>query len=304
MRSWKPQAGIGRWIALTVMLAALTGVAVLGREVLRAVLQPPEQWPVDAGLYLRIIGLLGLLVLAGIAAYRFAGAMSMRYSVDRNAVYVSWLGNRVVIPLAQIELIERGIPRGYRLQLFLRSFGYYHGQLRLEDGRRLHLLTPTAPARSLVIYTASDAYAIAPDDAEAFMADLEQRRRLGAIQQLTPAFNSGRLFLYAFWGDPLVKAALLAAVALNLLLLGFLMVRYPTLEPLVEMRFTAAGEVAELRPRHQVLFTPMAATVILLLNAGLGLMLYRREQLGARMLQLGSLLVQILFGVAALSIIT
>ncbi|NJM06551.1 hypothetical protein HC891_10710 [Candidatus Gracilibacteria bacterium] len=304
MRTWKPHAAFGRWIALLVLIVALGGVIVLANELLRAVLQPPEQWPIDADLYLRILGLLGLLVLSGMATYRFAGALSMRYAVDRNAVYVTWLGNRVVIPLAQIELIERGVTGKNALQFVMRSFGYYHGQMRLDDGRTLHLLTPISPARSLVIYTASDAYAIAPDDADAFMADLEQRRRLGAIQQLTPAFDSGRLFLYAFWGDPVVKATLIAAIGLNLLLLGFLMVRYPGLEPLVEMRFTAAGDVAELRPRHQVLFTPMAASVILLLNAGLGLMLYKREQVGARMLQFGSLLVQVLFSIAALSIIT
>jgi hypothetical protein len=304
MRTWKPQAAFGRWIALIVLIGALGGAVALASELLRTVLQPPEQWPIDGDLYLRILGLLGLLVLAGVALYRFAGALSMRYAVDRNAVYVTWLGNRVVIPLTQIEAIDRGVLEHNTLQFFLRSFGYYHGQIRLEDERRLHLLTTVSPTRSLVIYTASDAYAIAPDDVDAFTADLEQRRRLGAIQQLAPTFNSGRLFLYAFWSDPIVRAALLAAITLNLLLLGFLMVRYPGLDPFVEMRFTAAGEVAEMRPRHQVLFTPMAASVILLLNAGLGLMLYKREQVGARLLQFGSLLVQVLFGVAALSIIT
>jgi hypothetical protein len=88
-----------------------------------------------------------------------------------------------------------------------------------------------------------------------------------------------------------------------LLLLGILAARYPYLAEIIEMRFTAAGQVMELRPRHQVLFLPLAAFVLSLLNAGLGVSFYRRDRTGAQLLQLGSIVIQILFGVAILSII-
>jgi hypothetical protein len=52
-----------------------------------------------------------------------------------------------------------------------------------------------------------------------------------------------------------------------------------------------------------VLFLPLAAFVVSLLNTGVGLTIYAREQAGARMLQLGSVLVQVLFAIAVLSIL-
>jgi hypothetical protein len=100
-----------------------------------------------------------------------------------------------------------------------------------------------------------------------------------------------------------VRILLLIAFACNLLVLALLAARYPELSPTVQMRFNAAGEVAALRPRHQVLFLPLAAFGLGLLNTGLGLLLYRREQLGARLLQGASVLVQVLFGIAVFTII-
>ena len=69
------------------------------------------------------------------------------------------------------------------------------------------------------------------------------------------------------------------------------------------MRFNAAGEVTELRPRHQILFLPLASFGLILLNMGLGLIIYRREKTGARVLQIASVLMPFLFGVAVFSII-
>jgi hypothetical protein len=79
--------------------------------------------------------------------------------------------------------------------------------------------------------------------------------------------------------------------------------RYPLLGPTVPMRFNAIGQVAEPRPRHQVLFLPLAAFGIGLINTVIGLAFYRRQQLGARLLQGASVVVQILFGVAVATII-
>jgi uncharacterized membrane protein (DUF485 family) len=111
------------------------------------------------------------------------------------------------------------------------------------------------------------------------------------------------MFLYEFWNDATVRRLLLIALALNLLMLGLLAARYPALEPLVRMRFDAAGQVSDLRPRHQVLFLPLAATSLSLINMIIGLVFYRAQQLGARLVQGASVVVQILFGIAMLTII-
>jgi lipopolysaccharide export LptBFGC system permease protein LptF len=52
-----------------------------------------------------------------------------------------------------------------------------------------------------------------------------------------------------------------------------------------------------------VLFLPLAACALSLLNTVVGLAFYRQQQLGARLLQGASVVVQLLFGVAVATII-
>jgi hypothetical protein len=261
----------------------------------------PETWRVDLGLFGQIVALLGLLAAAGWLAYRTAAAFTLGYELDRNGLYITWLGNRAVVPLDRITSIDVGaeasLPWGP-----LQAVGSYWGSARTAEGA-LHLFTSRTPARSLVIYTSDGAYAISPADHEAFVQDLEQRRNLGAAKPLAATVEPSRLFLHAFWNDRAVRGLLLLALALNLAALGFLASRYPSLAPLVEMRFDATGELAELRPRHQALFLPLAAFGLSLLNTALGLALYHRERLGARLLQGASVIVQMLFAVALAAVI-
>jgi hypothetical protein len=181
--------------------------------------------------------------------------------------------------------------------------GYHWGQGKTADGQRLHLFTTQPLAHTLVLYAAGNAYAISPADHEVFVQDLEQRRNLGATKSLTPTVEPGRIFLYAFWNDRTVRTLQLIALALNMFILAILAARYPLLGPTVPMRFNAIGQIAEPRPRHQVLFLPLAAFGLSLLNTVIGLAFYRRQQLGARLLQGASVVVQILFGVAVATII-
>jgi hypothetical protein len=301
MRRWKPKSSFGRWVALALLLAALALAAVLGVSLGQTLARPPELWPVGLALYGRVLLLLAVLAIAGALIYRIGSAFTLGYELDRNGLYITWLGNRAVVPLEQIQSVDAGA-HGASLPLF-RGLAYMHGQGRTADGRRLHLFATRPLARCLVIYTADEVYAISPADSETFVQDLEQRRNLGATKPLAPSFEPSRMFLYAFWNDSTVRALLLLAFALNLLVLGFLAMRYPALGPLIEMRFDAAGQAADLRPRHQVLFLPLAAFALSLLNVVLGLLFYRRQRLGARLLQGASVVVQILFGVATVTII-
>ncbi len=265
---------------------------------------PPEVWQVGPALYRDMLLLLALLALAGTLAYHIAASLTMGYQVDRNGVYVHWLGNRLVIPMESIERVEPGradAVLSWRVVYGL--VGTYRGTARTHDGTPLRLFATRPPHDCLWIHTRDSVYALSPAKPDAFVQDLEQRRRLGAITPLTPTCHYGWLFAYPFWNDRVVRSALLLAVALNLLLFGVLAFRYPELAADVRMRFNAVGEVTELRPRHQILFLPLAASGLLLLNLGLGVALYPREQTGARLLQLASVLMPVLFGVAVFAII-
>lgn len=285
------------------MLAALAGAAALGLRLSQSLSGPPEDWPVTLELYWQIVGLLVLLLLAGALAYRALAAWTLSYELDRNGLYILWLGNRAVVPLDQIQSVDLGAAAHLPWRL-VQGIGYYWGQGRTADGKRLHLFASQPPERCLLINARDEVYAISPEGHDAFVQDLEQRRNLGATQVLTPSFEPSRMFLYSFWNDSTVRGLLLAAFVLNLVVLGVLMTRYSALAPVLRMRFDPAGQqVADLRPRHQILFLPLAAFGLTLLNIGLGLLVYRRQQLGARLLQGASLIVQILFGIAILTII-
>ncbi|MBK9941407.1 MAG: PH domain-containing protein [Kouleothrix sp.] len=303
MLRWKPQLGPGRWIALALLLVMVCGIVAVGWQLAPMFRGSPENWQIDLGTYGRVLVLLALVWLAGALAYRTAAAFTLSYELDRNGLYILWLGNRAVVPLDLVQNIDIGIAPAYVPWRPLQGIGYHWGQGRIDDGRRLHQFSTRPPDQSLVIYTPEEVYSISPADREAFVQDLEQRRNLGATKPLASTFEPSRMFLYEFWNDATVRRLLLIALALNLLMLGLLAARYPALEPLVRMRFDAAGQVSDLRPRHQVLFLPLAATSLSLINMIIGLVFYRAQQLGARLLQGASVVVQILFGIAMLTII-
>lgn len=287
------------------MLLALVvaGFVYVAQPLLQQMSGPPESWPINMALYWRGLLLLALLLAACLLLYRSAAAITLSYSVDRNGLYISWLGNRAVIPLDQIQTIEPSVAVRWLPLGPLQALGYYWGRARSKEGRLVHLFSTRAPRRSLAIHTTSGIYAISPADREAFVQDLEQRRNLGVTKTLTSTVEAGRMFQYAFWNDRTVRVLLLIAFALNLIIVAFLMARYPQLSSTVEMRFNASGQVAELRPRYQLLFLPMAAFGLSLLNIALGLFLYRRQQVGAQVLQGASVLVQVLFSIAVITII-
>jgi len=291
------------WLGVVLLAVCVAGAGLLIARLWLALARPPEQWPVDGRLFLDLLGLVSLLLLGGAVAYRVAAAFTLSYAVDRNGLYIFWMGNRATVPLQRIESIESGVAASGGLRGALQTIGYYHGQVRLPEGRLAHRFTTLPLARSLVLHTDNDSYAISPQDADAFVQELEQRRRIGPIQQLSQGVEVGRTFFYAFWDDRVVRRALLATLLLNLALLGWLMTIYPGLPATLDLRTDAVGEVALLRPRHQVLFLPLAAAVVALLNTGLGLTVYGREPAGARLLQVASAVAQILFAVAILTIV-
>jgi hypothetical protein len=303
MRSWKPQRSGLLWVAIVALALALAGAAVLLAQIAAALTGSPAAWPIGSALFARLLLCLALLLLAGALAYRVAATLTLAYSMDRNGLYISWLGNRAVVPLQQIESIESGVHAPLRPLDRVRSLGYYHGRVRLPEGRVVHRFSTIGLDRALVVHTTADSYAISPQDPNAFVQDLEQRRRIGAVQQLAPGVEAGRAFTYAFWDDQVVRRALALALLLNLALLGWLMTIYPGLPPLVDLRADATGAAAALVPRHQILFLPLAGAALALLNLGLGLGFYRREPAGARLLQIASVGVQALFVVAALTIL-
>jgi hypothetical protein len=303
MRTWKPSPSQRIWIAAGLLMLTLIGAAALLYSLIQQLGGPPESWRYGPVMFAEIVGLIGCLLLGGWLSYRIAGALTLHYGMDRNGLYVIWLGNRAVIPMEQIVTVDVGAANARLPWGPLQQVGYVWGRGRTADGTLLHLFSTRIPAQSLIVYTETEAYAIAPAEQQDFVQSLEQYRGLGAIKSVAPAITAGRMFLYSFWNDQVVRTLVVLALVINVLALGILAWRFPLLPELIELRFNQIGELAELRPRHQVLFMPLAAFGISLLNIVVGLICYTREISGTRLLQSSSVIAQILFMVAMLNVV-
>lgn len=303
MYRWKPQQGIGLWLGATLLFITIALAGYLGAPLGRILALPPDTWPIDGSYYQRFLALIGMVAIIGFLVYRIAARLTLAYEIDRNGVYLLWLGNRMVIPIETIERVDMGTSHARLPWGWLQGIGSYWGKGTCHDGKLLHLFSTRSPNASLVIHTADAAYAISPKDQDGFVHDLEQRRRLGAVKPLIAGTQFGTWLSYDFWNDPLVRGTLFLAVILNLIIFGILAVSYPTLPTTIPLHFDRMGNVTEFRPRHQALFLPLAAAGLTVANVGFGLALYRHERVGTYAFQIASAVVQILFGVAVLSVV-
>ncbi|GAB4118365.1 MAG: PH domain-containing protein [Roseiflexaceae bacterium] len=303
MRRWKPQPTTSRWILVALLTLSLVLLGFVLSRLVAIFRGPPEQWVIDLSLFGWMTLLLALGFVAAALAYRTAATFTLGYELDRNGLYITWLGNRAVIPLDQISSLDLGVRLEALPPLALGGLGYYWGQTTDETGRVVQLFTTEAPERCLIVHTAEASYAISPADREAFAQDLEQRRNLGATKPLASMIEPSRMFLYSFWKDATIRGLLLGSLAINLLTLAILCVRYPDLAVELAMRFDATGAVVDMRPRYQTLSIPLAAFGLTLVNTALGIALYTRQQLSARLLQGASLTVQVLFIIGLLTVI-
>jgi hypothetical protein len=304
MQQWKPKSALGAWVALVGSILLLIGAVMPALHLWQVVASPPEMWDISPMLYGELLLLGGGIILGGFLLYRALATLTLSYEMDRNGVYVQWLDNRLVIPIDEIVSVDIGDAKARLPWGILQQIGSYWGHGATSEGLRLQFFSTQKPAKSLLLHTNTACYALSPDDQDSFVQNLEQRRRLGATTPLTASYQYGRLFSYWFWGDQVIKSAFLLAIGLNLLLVGILVSRYPALGEVVHMRFNSAGEVTELRPRHQILFLPLASFGLILLNTGLGLAMYRQQKVGARLLQVASVLMPVLFGIAMLMILS
>jgi len=304
MRAWKPVLGQGIWIAAGLLLLAAAAAVWLLLRVVPHFASPPEHWLITPLTFLEGTGAAIMLVLAGWFGYRLLAALTLTYTLDRNGIYISWIGNRTVIPLTEVQELMVA-PHAVPLPAVpYRNIGSYWGRILVGSATPLELYTTLPPARSTLIQTAHAVYAIAPREPESFVQEFGQRRALGVTQSLRPTFSEGRLFFSAFWNDPIIRTALLAGLAIVLVLFGWLSFAYANLPPTIVLGFDAAGVAQDLRPRHQILWVPLLAISFALLNTIIALSIFQRLPISARLLQIGTVPILVLFAIGTIMIAT
>jgi len=303
MRRWKPYPSPGRWLALVLAVVFTGGCIAFALLAHRHFSGAPVDWTINLEFYLQFLAMIAMLICAGSAWMRFVQVQTLWYGLDRNAVYISSLGNRELVPLDQIRRLDFGVQVGKLPRALFQGIGSFWGDTKASDQTPVMVRSTLPVSRCLFILTARGTYAISPSEIEAFVQDLEQRSNLGATKRLIPETEYGPWFNIPFWSDYSSTLLLGLALFINVLAVGLLAWYYPTLAETVQMRFDAIGDASQLRPRYQALFLPLAALGVTSVNLLGAMLCFRYEKLVARLLQGASVVVQILFAVAVLMIV-
>jgi hypothetical protein len=223
------------------------------------------------------------LVLLGYLVY---GLFNLRYQLHRNALTIVWGATQQIIPMGSIRGVVRG--DGLEGEIKVRGIkwpGHLLGQGQIE-GVGPTLFYATEPlAGQLVVVTPTGGYGISPADPYGFLEAFEIRHHMGPIQLLSYEHRQPEILSWPIWRDRLAYLLLACGLGINLVLFGYHCWRYPTLDRADVFRLPAIGLVA------------------LIANSSLGVVIHRRQKVGAYLLWGGSVVIQFLSWLVALNMI-
>lgn len=210
-----------------------------------------------------------------------------------------------MIPTPQIERVVLGEElKGQVRFRGVRWPGHWVGYGEVEGLGPTLFYATVPPRRQVFLVTPGLTYAISPEDRNGFLQALHTRMQMGPTQAVEPSSHGPAFLKWGFWRDRLGLGLILGTLGGNLALFGFLSARFPTLPRLLPLHFDAAGSPDRLGAQGQIFFLPLIGVVVMLVNGGLGGVLYRRERMAAYLLWGGSAVVQVLLWAAVLGILS
>jgi hypothetical protein len=290
-----------RWVGvMTGLFGLLTALVVLA-----AIFLPAIGAPISGQLFLRL--LFGLLVaaVAGNFLLLTYGVLSLRYRVTGDTLQIRWAHITHHIPLARVQAIRSGaeasqLARGIR---GVHWPGYHIG--RCDDPERGVVLcysTHLLPHDLVVVETPGLYYLISPADPDAFIEAVATRRAGARLTTAPITFQEWRFINSSFWRDRPAQIVVLLAMAMNAALIGYLLISYPRLPPLIPLHWNIFGVVDRIGFTNEIFSLPAIAAIVLVTNFIAGVLLHRREKLAAYLLFGAAFWVQVLFLFAAIRI--
>lgn len=254
--------------------------------------------------------IMGLIMLLGVPvllflAYQALSCLTLRYHLDRNGIVIRWFGTERIIPIRDIQQIISGHQLGDAIvqRRGLHWMGHERGSGMVPGIGRTRFLATRPLTGQLLLVTPGLAYGISPSDADGFLKGFEARRELGPNRLLEQGVGRSGWLTWPFWLDQTAWLLLGAAVIINLGLIGYLCARFPGLDFQLPLHFNSLGWPDDIRPKIELFALPIIGLIILGTNLGLGLVLYRRERAGSYLLWGAAAAVQVLFWLAAFSIV-
>lgn len=244
------------------------------------------------------LGVIALYVVASV--FFFMGLLfsywtyslgTLRYTLDRNALTITWGDIRQMVPMSQIERLVPGRELGNPHVAGVSWLGHHIGHAEIEGGigRTLFYSTHRSPADLLYVVTPDQSYALSLEDEVAFAEAVQSTQRLGSLVSVPQAPD--RLYLAAqpFWEDRAAQALALAAFATFFAMFAYVYQQYPDLSPTIALSFPQLNGVTRIASKDELLKLPMTGVGLLLVNLALGFAAHSWERMVGYVLLLAAI---------------
>lgn len=258
-------AGILLHAALLVLI--LGGIAVL----LVLIFSRPVGWP----LVFYLLGILVLIVLLPLAAYRGYALLKARYTIERDGLRVRWGLRSEDLPVTEVLWVR---PASDLIKtLALPRFavpGAILGVSQHEELKNVEFIASSAP--NLVIVAAVEkTLVLSPEDPEDFSRRFQRVIEMGSLSPMDAHTAIPAAYMSQVFSDQLAKILLAVSGGLALLLLVVTSVLIPFRE-VVSIGYDFNGLPLAPVPSNRLLMLPIIAIFFVLLDLVAGLFLYRR----------------------------
>jgi hypothetical protein len=248
-------------------------------------------------------------ILAGVMATFAYGYYSMRYDITGDALVISTLWVKEVVPLGRIEGVVGGKRLGQELKVQGISWrGLSIGKVSgTETGPTAIYATGLRPSSVVVIATSGQAYAITPADVEGFRTQLIRRLEQmdeAEFESAPPPSREGSVNPAAsLLEDRLSVAILAASVAVLAATFVLVAVRLPGLPPSIALHLGPTGAPDFVQSPSEAFRLPIAGLVVLAVNCALAVALHIWRWDTARVLAGSTFFVQLVGLIAVLRVV-
>ena len=216
---------------------------------------------------------------------------TLRYTLDRNALTITWGDIRQMVPMSQIERLVPGRELQNPHVAGVSWLGHHIGRAQVEGGigDTLFYSTHRSPADLLYVVTANQSYAVSIDDEVAFAEAVQAQQRLGSLVAVPQ--TPDRLYLAAqpFWEDRIAQALAVAAFATFFAMFAYVYQQYPGLPQSIALSFPQLSGVTRVASKDELLKLPMTGVGLLLINVVLGFVAHSWERMVGYVLLLAAI---------------
>lgn len=206
---------------------------------------------------------------------------TMRYSLDRNMLTITWGDIRQRIPMSQIERLVPGRELANPHIAGVSWLGHHIGRSQLEGGigDTLFYSTHRSPDDLLYVVTPHQSYAISIDDEVAFAEAIQARQRLGSLVAVPQAPERTYLAAQPFWEDRAALVLAFAAFATFFAMFAYITKQYPSLPQSIPLSFPHLSGVTRIAARDELLKLPATGIGLLLVNLALAFVAHSWERM-------------------------